>query len=204
MTKETISDNPPVQNIKKINSVQETTPVSDDEVQVSTESTNEKLDKNSQTDFKFSLENIQSIDKNNLDHEEQQNSTNELLNDVRVNNPDIKNQVLKDRNSKEERRFQVGSISTEKHFPNTSKLSLLKLFDSPSAASPKISEDLGQTFQPQPSNLLNPKLAESHRKHTFGTKKDKEVLIGTPVKEGHANYILMYDMLTGIRISVKL
>lgn len=33
-------------------------------------------------------------------------------------------------------------------------------------------------------------------------KKKREVLVGTPVKEGHANYILMYDMLTGIRLSV--
>lgn len=34
-------------------------------------------------------------------------------------------------------------------------------------------------------------------------KSDREVLVGTPVKEGHANYLLMYDMLTGIRISVS-
>ncbi|KAH6577382.1 hypothetical protein BASA62_000919 [Batrachochytrium salamandrivorans] len=31
----------------------------------------------------------------------------------------------------------------------------------------------------------------------------REVLVGTPVKEGHVNYMLMYDMLTGIRISVS-
>ncbi|KAJ3120861.1 Phosphatidylinositol-4-phosphate 5-kinase [Nowakowskiella sp. JEL0407] len=34
-------------------------------------------------------------------------------------------------------------------------------------------------------------------------KSDREVLVGTPVKEGHQNYTLMYDMLTGIRISVS-
>ncbi|KAJ3124531.1 Phosphatidylinositol-4-phosphate 5-kinase [Nowakowskiella sp. JEL0407] len=34
-------------------------------------------------------------------------------------------------------------------------------------------------------------------------KTDREVLVGTPVKEGHQNYTLMYDMLTGIRISVS-
>lgn len=33
-------------------------------------------------------------------------------------------------------------------------------------------------------------------------RQDKEVLVGTPVKEGHQNFALMYDMLTGIRISV--
>ena len=34
-------------------------------------------------------------------------------------------------------------------------------------------------------------------------RSDREVLVGTPVKEGHVNYMLMYDMLTGIRISVS-
>ncbi|KAI8838378.1 hypothetical protein BC829DRAFT_493039 [Chytridium lagenaria] len=34
-------------------------------------------------------------------------------------------------------------------------------------------------------------------------RSDKEVLVGTPVKEGHVNYMLMYDMLTGIRVSVS-
>ncbi|KAJ3194870.1 Phosphatidylinositol-4-phosphate 5-kinase [Irineochytrium annulatum] len=34
-------------------------------------------------------------------------------------------------------------------------------------------------------------------------RSEKEVLVGTPVKEGHANYMLMYDMLTGIRVSVS-
>ncbi|KAI8611775.1 hypothetical protein BC830DRAFT_1068448 [Chytriomyces sp. MP71] len=29
------------------------------------------------------------------------------------------------------------------------------------------------------------------------------VLVGTQIKEGHANYLLMYDMLTGIRVSVS-
>ncbi|KAJ3073324.1 Phosphatidylinositol-4-phosphate 5-kinase [Podochytrium sp. JEL0797] len=29
------------------------------------------------------------------------------------------------------------------------------------------------------------------------------VEFGTPIKEGHANYLLMYDMLTGIRVSVS-
>lgn len=40
-------------------------------------------------------------------------------------------------------------------------------------------------------------------KHVFRMKGDGEVLVGTPVMEGHANYMLMYDMLTGIRISVS-
>ncbi|KAI8827089.1 uncharacterized protein EV422DRAFT_491372 [Fimicolochytrium jonesii] len=34
-------------------------------------------------------------------------------------------------------------------------------------------------------------------------KSEKEVLVGTPVKEGHQNFVLMYDMLMGIRVSVS-
>ncbi len=30
-----------------------------------------------------------------------------------------------------------------------------------------------------------------------------EVLVGTPIKPDHVNYVLMYDMLTGIRIAVS-
>ncbi|KAJ3224419.1 Phosphatidylinositol-4-phosphate 5-kinase [Chytriomyces hyalinus] len=29
------------------------------------------------------------------------------------------------------------------------------------------------------------------------------VVLGTPIREGHANYLLMYDMLTGIRVAVS-
>ncbi|KAI7888178.1 uncharacterized protein EV154DRAFT_539451 [Mucor mucedo] len=41
-----------------------------------------------------------------------------------------------------------------------------------------------------------------------GTNKDEtdpqdRVLIGTPIAEGHQNYVLMYNMLTGIRIAVS-
>ncbi|TPX59325.1 hypothetical protein PhCBS80983_g02537 [Powellomyces hirtus] len=34
-------------------------------------------------------------------------------------------------------------------------------------------------------------------------RSEKEVLVGTPVKEGHENFVLMYDMLTGIRVAVS-
>ncbi|KAI8820749.1 uncharacterized protein EV422DRAFT_496571 [Fimicolochytrium jonesii] len=34
-------------------------------------------------------------------------------------------------------------------------------------------------------------------------RSEKEVLVGTPVKEGHTNFVLMYDMLMGIRVSVS-
>jgi 1-phosphatidylinositol-4-phosphate 5-kinase len=39
--------------------------------------------------------------------------------------------------------------------------------------------------------------------HPNRQRSEREVLVGTPVKEGHVNYMLMYDMLTGIRISVS-
>ncbi|KAJ3030362.1 UNVERIFIED_CONTAM: Phosphatidylinositol-4-phosphate 5-kinase [Siphonaria sp. JEL0065] len=42
-------------------------------------------------------------------------------------------------------------------------------------------------------------LARRFTRHISG---GREVLVGTPIKEGHVNYMLMYDMLTGIRISV--
>jgi len=34
-------------------------------------------------------------------------------------------------------------------------------------------------------------------------KGKSEVLVGTPIKPDHVNYVLMYDMLTGIRIAVS-
>ncbi|KAJ3391734.1 Phosphatidylinositol-4-phosphate 5-kinase [Lobulomyces angularis] len=46
------------------------------------------------------------------------------------------------------------------------------------------------------SSLLKIRSRESNN-------EENEVLVGTPVKEGHANYLLMFDMLTGIRISVS-
>lgn len=32
---------------------------------------------------------------------------------------------------------------------------------------------------------------------------DDRVMIGTPIGEDHVNYVLMYNMLTGIRVSVS-
>ncbi|KAJ3326888.1 Phosphatidylinositol-4-phosphate 5-kinase [Blyttiomyces sp. JEL0837] len=53
-------------------------------------------------------------------------------------------------------------------------------------------------------------IREGSNDHLTGTvrrlvrqKSEREVLVGTPVKEGHVNYMLMYDMLTGIRVSVS-
>ncbi|KAL2919859.1 Phosphatidylinositol-4-phosphate 5-kinase [Polyrhizophydium stewartii] len=45
-------------------------------------------------------------------------------------------------------------------------------------------------------------LVQNNRR-SFRQQSTREVVFGTPVKEGHVNYMLMYDMLTGIRISVS-
>ena len=46
-------------------------------------------------------------------------------------------------------------------------------------------------------------LSTSSKYKLYRKQSEKEVLVGTPVKEGHSNYMMMYDMLTGIRISVS-
>ncbi|ORX45168.1 SAICAR synthase-like protein [Piromyces finnis] len=47
------------------------------------------------------------------------------------------------------------------------------------------------------SNILS-------RKSTFKKRhSDINVLVGTPIKEDHVHYVLMYDMLTGIRVAVS-
>ncbi|KAJ3230305.1 Phosphatidylinositol-4-phosphate 5-kinase [Chytriomyces hyalinus] len=38
---------------------------------------------------------------------------------------------------------------------------------------------------------------------SFASLGREGVVLGTPIREGHANYLLMYDMLTGIRVSVS-
>ncbi|KAJ3089317.1 Phosphatidylinositol-4-phosphate 5-kinase [Quaeritorhiza haematococci] len=57
--------------------------------------------------------------------------------------------------------------------------------------------------QPQPKETAIPAEQQPQKKVLRRQKSEKEVLVGTPVKEGHVNFMLMYDMLTGIRISVS-
>ncbi|KAJ3090041.1 Phosphatidylinositol-4-phosphate 5-kinase [Quaeritorhiza haematococci] len=56
---------------------------------------------------------------------------------------------------------------------------------------------------PNPSLLPSPLEATPSNRRLPGSKSDLDVLVGTPIKEGHVNYLLMYDMLTGIRIAVS-
>lgn len=53
-----------------------------------------------------------------------------------------------------------------------------------------------------PSHVVD--LIESQQSHRATAKRDSyRHEIGNPVDKGHPNYLLMFDMLTGIRISVS-
>lgn len=55
-----------------------------------------------------------------------------------------------------------------------------------------------------PSAAFGTTLSQKSKSGKLNKKKSEnvEVLVGTPIREDHVNYMLMYDMLTGIRISV--
>lgn len=46
-------------------------------------------------------------------------------------------------------------------------------------------------------------ISSRHIVSRSGKRNSSDVFFGTPVREGHHNFLLMYDMLTGIRISVS-
>ncbi|KAJ3221068.1 TFIIH complex serine/threonine-protein kinase subunit kin28 [Clydaea vesicula] len=55
-----------------------------------------------------------------------------------------------------------------------------------------------------PNNISKKEpLKLNNEPHSPANSQSFKVLIGNPVTEGHENYMLMYDMLTGIRISVS-
>jgi hypothetical protein len=56
----------------------------------------------------------------------------------------------------------------------------------------ELEEDYIEESPPAKNKRLSSVSSRSHRR-----------TIGTPVKEGHSNYMLMYDMLTGIRVAVS-
>jgi 1-phosphatidylinositol-4-phosphate 5-kinase len=43
----------------------------------------------------------------------------------------------------------------------------------------------------------------TRNENSSGRKPDEVPLVGNLIGEGHANYVLMYNMLTGIRIGVS-
>ena len=83
-------------------------------------------------------------------------------------------------------------LQTDLEGNNNQLINSLVMTDSPLVAESLVSSPSTQS----PYNTMS----SSRKKRE---KSDREVLIGTPVKEGHVNYMLMYDMLTGIRISVS-
>lgn len=73
---------------------------------------------------------------------------------------------------------------------------VIRITSSPGKSSPSASIFAAQTNETE----KKPRISFKAR---MQLAKGGEVLVGTPVKEGHVNYMLMYDMLTGIRISVS-
>ncbi|KAG4098130.1 SAICAR synthase-like protein [Neocallimastix lanati (nom. inval.)] len=54
------------------------------------------------------------------------------------------------------------------------------------------------------NNINTPTSNILSRRSTFKKRhSDVNVLVGTPIKEDHVHYVLMYDMLTGIRVAVS-
>jgi hypothetical protein len=68
--------------------------------------------------------------------------------------------------------------------------------------SPSIVEEIPDSIRisSSPVSVASESFQSAHKRRQ---RSEREVLVGTPVKEGHVNYMLMYDMLTGIRISVS-
>ena len=61
-----------------------------------------------------------------------------------------------------------------------------------------------QSFQ---GNQLQPQLTRSKSRRAVAGEEDQtrpEVLVGNLIGEDHVNYVLMYNMLTGIRIGVSI
>ncbi|KAJ3114367.1 Phosphatidylinositol-4-phosphate 5-kinase [Phlyctochytrium bullatum] len=76
--------------------------------------------------------------------------------------------------------------------------------ESPGAATPgRLVKKLSVRSRSEGSAGFEAAGAGTRQRGLTRQRSEKEVLVGTPVKEGHVNYMLMYDMLTGIRVSVS-
>ncbi|KAF8623374.1 hypothetical protein AX17_007451 [Amanita inopinata Kibby_2008] len=60
-----------------------------------------------------------------------------------------------------------------------------------------------QQAQQAQHNAVEAALTRSETRRSVGSGKDDVVLVGNLIAEGHVNYVLMYNMLTGIRIGVS-
>jgi 1-phosphatidylinositol-4-phosphate 5-kinase len=56
-------------------------------------------------------------------------------------------------------------------------------------------------YESSPVHSIDPSVLK--RESMSRKRAEEKMAMGTKVAEGHANYVLMYDMLTGLRISVS-
>ncbi|KAL5032172.1 hypothetical protein BDV3_000763 [Batrachochytrium dendrobatidis] len=100
----------------------------------------------------------------------------------------------------------INAISGPYHIPNIRRNTVSDAFNiSKSAVSVAVPIDVPLLPTSEPASRMSPTRKFTSQDLMTGRRSmhGREVLVGTPVKEGHANYMLMYDMLTGIRISVS-
>jgi 1-phosphatidylinositol-4-phosphate 5-kinase len=68
----------------------------------------------------------------------------------------------------------------------------------------RLSKRAKQQAQQAEHDAVEAALFRQDTRRSAGSAKDDVVLVGNLIGEGHVNYILMYNMLTGIRIGVRI
>jgi len=68
----------------------------------------------------------------------------------------------------------------------------------------RLSKRAKQQAQQAEHDAVEAALSRQDTRRSAGSAKDDVVLVGNLIGEGHVNYILMYNMLTGIRIGVRI
>ncbi|KAJ3016425.1 Phosphatidylinositol-4-phosphate 5-kinase [Thoreauomyces humboldtii] len=86
-------------------------------------------------------------------------------------------------------------LSTAKHLIPLSEIESSTARRRANSSAKKLSAAEGGEYGETRDNKFHRRLTKQ--------KSEKEVLVGSVVKEGHENFPLMYDMLTGLRVSVS-
>ena len=68
----------------------------------------------------------------------------------------------------------------------------------------RLSKRAKQQAQQAEHDAVEAALARTDTRRSAGSGRDDVVLVGNLIGEGHVNYILMYNMLTGIRVGVRI
>ena len=68
----------------------------------------------------------------------------------------------------------------------------------------RLSKRAKQQAQQAEHDAVEAALSRQDTRRSAGSAKDDVVLVGNLIGEGHVNYILMYNMLTGIRVGVRI